>query len=1309
MRAVEELGLVDELVFTKRTEPGARNRFIYYPDRLNRLPSSTPSFGDVFALWRTGMLDGFLNAVKEPMQPKRSVSLSDETVGSFLARRVDKRIANNVISAAFHGIYAGDIWQLSAKTLLSMGWQLEGRYGTILGGFLRMQQESNSSQSQVIAHPYDVEVARTVQSDIKLSRELAGNLKEASVFSFKDGMQTLVKGLQAAMEKTGNIEIKLNSPVSSFKMAENEEQKVEIIAGSDANKTTENYDVVISTLRNAELTPYVTVMTVNLFFENPNLLSAEGFGYLIPQSIPFEQNPERALGVIFDNSAIKGQDTAAGTKLTVMMGGHWWNGFEGYPDEEEGLAMARSVIERHLGIKDTPIAHHVNLSKDCIPQYTLGYEDRLNSFASTLQDKFKGRLRVVGSQFNGVGVNDCISGAWNLARGLRNEGWKSRSCGLERVQDSRPWVVVNVREMQYSRKYNMQKSCFVDLIRADSAQFLPVGGVFDTGVGDLCCTSGFIAYRQRVSTELTITSTQLPAPSSAAPSQLVYFPALQTQYTSIYIDRSTIMLTQSQFWLCFFLLTSFLHFTAAATVAHANKISFAQSSSLVLDSAHYRLSGLYCCVHDEFFAFLWRNDMPPWLFFLLTATISSRRLSQAIIAVINTAFNTLDSVVHAYYGYHRDVLIARLQKELSEYYHPDVVKHLHKTHSQQSTQLKQQIQFLRSKVQLTHRHLTQSRCDVTALSSKNNELQHRLETISVLYNVEAVRKKEKDHNLLLRSAQDEIIGLKAELAEVEKKRQKVLTDLENELNEKQSAIERRDAEIRQLKHDPKKDAIIHQLRHQDALMTTVKMTLFGMSTSGDEIQQATATLFVAALRQSGIDLTSLGIDPHQHQNYLTWLQDKYEGRPSALSPSTGFQLQSSRGPLSGAYVSSNKVYGPTNLNFSQPISQQMIWRAPVDTGYNSVPDDIISDHTDCSMILQEPGSTNACPPVSTTGPELPSATNDFETSSLGPFPAADTSNFETSSGLDTFMTDVVCTSIGDAVMEDCFDADTIPTSNVVFVPSLMESSNVDDEMDTTTTFSSRLDLDPGLDSASALALAPSELPHTFADDHELTGDSNDTTTSELLSSVASSETKKTPSAKIAALKRAALKRAAHQSATLSAYHSNSTSSPATSNDDDTRPISSFGCDLGPLFTPHATSTSHYGPFNAATSQYLTPAPGSAPGTPITPSPSFRHNITHTYMSDPVEIHTTLMERYERCQIQESTLHKLACIDSLDRKLFMHRSLYRRNFGCVPGIGSVFRSAGLAARSKGPDFLRSVQTRVAACRSTLRGRGGISRR
>jgi oxygen-dependent protoporphyrinogen oxidase len=84
---------------------------------------------------------------------------------------------------------------------------------------------------QIMAHPYDLDAARAMQSEIDLDLDLAENLKDASVFSFQGGMQTLARGLQDAMEKTGNIEIRAGSPVASFSMADGADKQVEVIAG----------------------------------------------------------------------------------------------------------------------------------------------------------------------------------------------------------------------------------------------------------------------------------------------------------------------------------------------------------------------------------------------------------------------------------------------------------------------------------------------------------------------------------------------------------------------------------------------------------------------------------------------------------------------------------------------------------------------------------------------------------------------------------------------------------------------------------------------------------------------------------------------------------------------------------------------------------------------------------------------------------------------------------------------------------------------------------------------------------------------
>jgi oxygen-dependent protoporphyrinogen oxidase len=211
-----------------------------------------------------------------------------------------------------------------------------------------------------------------------------------------------------------------------------------------------------------------------MYFRTPDM-HEPGFGYLIPQATPFESNPERALGVVFDTAYSPGSSDVdpsrwhvdadqlkearergqlinvndfawynmpdvpnmqdhvktRGTKVTVMLGGHWWDGWPVFPDEEEGVAMARAVLERHLGIKEAPEAWQVNLQKDCIPQYTVGHETRLKKAHNNIWQEYKGRLRVAGNWMSGVGVNDCLRSSYEVAKNLSKDG-----TGLEHVGEA---------------------------------------------------------------------------------------------------------------------------------------------------------------------------------------------------------------------------------------------------------------------------------------------------------------------------------------------------------------------------------------------------------------------------------------------------------------------------------------------------------------------------------------------------------------------------------------------------------------------------------------------------------------------------------------------------------------------------------------------------------------------------------------------------------------------------------------------------------------------------------------------------------
>lgn len=218
----------------------------------------------------------------------------------------------------------------------------------------------------------------------------------------------------------------------------------------DRVRKRESFSHVISTIPGVKLdkianipplglTPAVTVMVVNVFFSSKNLLPVHGFGYLIPRSVPFSQNPEFALGVVFDSDVVAGQDTTPGTKVTVMLGGHWWNGWPSYPDLAEGAAMARAVLKRHLGITEQPRAIMASLGRNCIPQYTVGHDQRMWE-ASLMLERYEGRLRVAGSSYTGVGLNDCVRAAKDVVRGLVDGTGKN---GLEKYVDGGPkwaWV-----------------------------------------------------------------------------------------------------------------------------------------------------------------------------------------------------------------------------------------------------------------------------------------------------------------------------------------------------------------------------------------------------------------------------------------------------------------------------------------------------------------------------------------------------------------------------------------------------------------------------------------------------------------------------------------------------------------------------------------------------------------------------------------------------------------------------------------------------------------------------------------------------
>lgn len=477
---MQELDLAKDAIFTQKTSPAARNRYIYYPDRIVRMPH--PHWGLADNLWslltepvfKTAILSCIRELVKEPRDP----SLQDESIGDFISRRFSRELVDRLLSALVHGIYAGDVWQLSVKSLFPALWRAEGEHHSVIYGVVKSRSEGTHVSAREMNFLEDMK-------KFAWDPLLEATLEDNSVFTFKEGLGMLSERLHAKLFETGQVDLKTSTPVASVTLADGG-NGVDVTAVGSSHTTTHTH--IISALSPEHLNkvcrigatgpalietiPTVNVMTVNLYFRTPSL-HKPGFGYLIPQATPFENNPERALGVVFDTAyapspsnvefASKQVDVVGlenfrdtgrlinvndfawfnmpdtpnlqdhvkkrGTKVTVMLGGHWWNGWPTLPNEKEGLAMARSVLARHLGIKEEPEAWLVNLEKNCIPQYTVGHEQRLKQARSSISRRYKGRLRVAGNWMSGVGVNDCLRSAYEVAKNLSQDG----ATGLEHV------------------------------------------------------------------------------------------------------------------------------------------------------------------------------------------------------------------------------------------------------------------------------------------------------------------------------------------------------------------------------------------------------------------------------------------------------------------------------------------------------------------------------------------------------------------------------------------------------------------------------------------------------------------------------------------------------------------------------------------------------------------------------------------------------------------------------------------------------------------------------------------------------------
>ncbi|KAM5356250.1 hypothetical protein ACJ41O_002896 [Fusarium nematophilum] len=417
--------------------PSPKPRYIYYPDHLVALPPYVSPF-DIFReplyLQSIGASLGLgLNSLRSKKLPAEDQSVSEWLYSITNSRKGVGTLA----SAMMHGIYGGDIDKLSARCVLDRiywGWYLP----TPDRGVRPMPMPER-------------ELLETLGRDRQIQQ--VARVPKNVLLDFGDkGMETLPRAIGEALRDQPNITIKTSEPVKA--VSYDEASKSVKITGSKPNELPQTYDKVISTLSGQDIARLagdqlptlatshsVSIMTVNLWFPQEDL-KPPGFGYLIPNSVPPEANPEHALGVFFDSDVqTRSKDEPAGTKLFVLMGGHYYErpGVTA-PSEEEAIAQARSLLERHLGIpRDAPCHAVARLARECIPQHYVGHHDRLRAARRELTENFGGRLAVAGGSFSRIGAVASLRAGYDVANATKSG---LEATGLEYLDGLQDFAVV---------------------------------------------------------------------------------------------------------------------------------------------------------------------------------------------------------------------------------------------------------------------------------------------------------------------------------------------------------------------------------------------------------------------------------------------------------------------------------------------------------------------------------------------------------------------------------------------------------------------------------------------------------------------------------------------------------------------------------------------------------------------------------------------------------------------------------------------------------------------------------------------------
>lgn len=387
-----QVGIAGQLIGTNDEHKGT---YVYSGGRMHQLPEGlmlmVPTKILPFALSSLISWPGKIRMGLDLILPKRKHE-ADETLASFVVRRLGREALDKIAEPLIGGIHGGDPETMSLKASFPRFLQMEEKYGSLTKAMLAARKRAREAKPKI-----------------------ADNIPNTYFMSFKNGMQQLVDAVTARLDRE---KLMLGEAVAAVQVDAGREDHIRYLVHLAKGDTLYADAVILATPADVTANllcktskfiaekllqiPMASSATMSVAYRRCDLPELDSFGFVIPHVEGRKINAVTYSSIKWDYRS----PSDAFVLLRAFVGGAK-NQELAFLDDQEMKEIIFHELKEIMGISAKPVLTSIHRWIKARPQYILGHLELVDDVEQSLQE-FPG-LFLAGASYRGIGVPDCIN------------------------------------------------------------------------------------------------------------------------------------------------------------------------------------------------------------------------------------------------------------------------------------------------------------------------------------------------------------------------------------------------------------------------------------------------------------------------------------------------------------------------------------------------------------------------------------------------------------------------------------------------------------------------------------------------------------------------------------------------------------------------------------------------------------------------------------------------------------------------------------------------------------------------------------